>query len=148
MIGSIDRFADIDVYLELEEIERLSKEKIDVLHCQGFLSSFLGLCLSGLIRIPYIVTVQRLEGKGNPLKNFVYRKASVCIGASRAVAENFRKIGVKNIEVIPNGIDLNEFNPQVPPIRKFSTSNGASAKLNILFLGRIEERKSGAQRKI
>ena len=43
--------------------------------------------------------------------------------------------------VIPNGIDLNEFNPQVPPIRKFSTSNGASAKLNILFLGRIEERK-------
>ncbi len=43
--------------------------------------------------------------------------------------------------VIPNGIDLNEFNPKVAPIRKFSTSNGADAKLNILFLGRIEERK-------
>ena len=38
--------------------------------------------------------------------------------------------------VIPNGIDLNEFNPQVPAVKKY-----ADGKINILFLGRIEERK-------
>lgn len=38
--------------------------------------------------------------------------------------------------VIPNGIDLTEFNPQVPKIKKY-----LDGKINILFLGRIEERK-------
>lgn len=96
-------------FVFLKSFILIKKEKIDILHCQGFLSSFLGFCLSKLTRVPYITTVQRLEGKRNPLKNFVYRKALLCIGASQAVAENFRKIGVKNIEVIPNGIDLKRF---------------------------------------
>ena len=38
--------------------------------------------------------------------------------------------------VIPNGIDLTEFNPQVSKIKKFQ-----DGKINILFAGRIEERK-------
>jgi phosphatidyl-myo-inositol alpha-mannosyltransferase len=38
--------------------------------------------------------------------------------------------------VIPNGIDLEKFNPKVSKIKKF-----LDAKINILFLGRIEERK-------
>jgi len=87
----------------------MKKEKIDILHCQGFLSSVLGFCLSKITGVPYITTVQRLESQRNQFKNFIYRHAAVCIGASRAVAENFRKIGVKNIEVIPNGIDLRRF---------------------------------------
>jgi len=96
-------------FIFLSSLSLIRKEKIDMVHCQGFLSSFLGFCLSKITGIPYIVTVQRLEGQRNPLKNFIYRKAVVCIGASRAVAENFRKIGVKNIEIIPNGIDLVRF---------------------------------------
>ncbi len=96
-------------FVFFKSLALMKKEKIDVLHCQGFLSSFLGFCLSRLSGVPYIVTVQRLEGKRNPLKNFVYRKAAVCIGASRAVGDNFRKVGVKNIEIIPNGVDLDRF---------------------------------------
>jgi phosphatidyl-myo-inositol alpha-mannosyltransferase len=38
--------------------------------------------------------------------------------------------------VIPNGIDLEKFNPKVKKIDKY-----ADGKINILFLGRIEERK-------
>jgi len=38
--------------------------------------------------------------------------------------------------VIPNGIDLNEFHPGVSKIKKY-----LDGKINILFLGRIEERK-------
>ena len=35
----------------------IKKEKVDLLHCQGFLSSLLGYFLSKLTKIPYIVTV-------------------------------------------------------------------------------------------
>ncbi len=96
-------------FIFFKSLTLMKKEKIDILHCQGFLSSILGFCLSRLTGVPYVLTVQRLEGKRNPLKNFIYRKAAVCIGASRAVAGNFRKIGAKNVEVIPNGVDLKRF---------------------------------------
>jgi glycosyltransferase involved in cell wall biosynthesis len=39
----------------------------------------------------------------------VYRRASICIAASLAIKNNFLAVGVKNIEVIPNGIDLKRF---------------------------------------
>lgn len=38
--------------------------------------------------------------------------------------------------IIPNGVDLNEFSPHVPKIKRF-----CDQKINILFIGRIEERK-------
>lgn len=40
------------------------------------------------------------------------------------------------IKIIPNGISLEKFNPKIPPLKKFSDS-----MFNILFVGRIEERK-------
>ena len=96
-------------FVFFKSLSLIQKEKIDILHCQGFLSSFLGFLLSKLTKTPYITTVQRLESRRNCLKNFIYRKANFCIAVSRAVEENFRKIGVKNIKVIPNGIDLEKF---------------------------------------
>lgn len=96
-------------FIFFKSLALMKKEKVDILHCQGFLSSFLGFCLSKLTGVPYIVTVQRLETRRNFFKNFIYRKADFCIGVSQAVAENFKKIGVKNIEVIPNGVDLKRF---------------------------------------
>jgi glycosyltransferase involved in cell wall biosynthesis len=96
-------------FIFLKSISLIKKEKVDIIHCQGFLSSLLGFCLHILFRIPYIVTVQRLEGRSNLLKNFIYKKASLCIAASLAIKNNFSAVGVKNTEVIPNGIDLKRF---------------------------------------
>lgn len=87
----------------------IKKEKIDILHCQGFLSSVLGFCLSGITGIPYVATVQRLETRRNSFKNFIYRNAAVCIGASRAIEKYFKEIGCKKVEVVPNGIDLERY---------------------------------------
>ncbi|MBI2625988.1 MAG: glycosyltransferase family 4 protein [Candidatus Nealsonbacteria bacterium] len=83
-------------------------QKIDLLHCQGFLGSCMGYCLSKITGMPYIVTVQRLEEK-NFFKKIVYRKANVCIAASSAIQKYFEEIGCSNIEVIPNGVDLKRF---------------------------------------
>lgn len=97
-------------FIFLKSLSLIKREKIDILHCQGFLSSVLGFCLSEIAGVPYITTVQRLESKHNPFKNFIYRHAAVCIGASRAIREYFKEIGCKNVEVIPNGVDLKRFN--------------------------------------
>ena len=83
-------------------------QKINLLHCQGFLGACIGYCLSKITGAPYITTVQRLEEK-NFLKKIVYRKANVCIAASFAIKKYFEEIGCKNIEVIPNGVDLKRF---------------------------------------
>ena len=96
-------------FVFLSSLAVIKKEKIDILHCQGFLSGFLGFFLSKLTGVPFIVTVQRIEGKNNPLKNFIYRYAVFCIGSSRAIARYFEEIGCKHIEVIPNGVDLKRF---------------------------------------
>ncbi len=96
-------------FLFFKSLALIRKEKIEVVHCQGFLSSFVGFWLLKLAGVPYLVTVQRMEGKHNPLKEFIYRRAAVCIGASRAIGEYFEGIGCRNVEVIPNGIDLRRF---------------------------------------
>lgn len=83
-------------------------QKINLLHCQGFLGACIGYYISKIVNIPYIVTVQRLEGN-NFLKKIVYRNAKVCIAASSAIKEYFKEIGCSNIEVIPNGVDLKRF---------------------------------------
>jgi len=96
-------------FVFFKSLKIIKKENIDIIHCQGFLSSLTGFCLSKITKAPYIVTVQRQEKRGNPLKEFVYRQAVLCIGASNAVKEYFKRIGAKNIEAIPNGIDLEKF---------------------------------------
>jgi phosphatidylinositol alpha-mannosyltransferase len=63
----------------------------------------------------------------------LYRRARLCIASSRAVGEGFRKLGVKNIQIIPNGVDLNLFtNKSEPP---------SSRVFTILSVGRLEKVK-------
>ena len=119
----------------------IKKEKIGLLHCQGFLSSFLGYLLSKIYRIPYIVTVQRQESKKwHWLKTRVYKNAKFCIAASWFIRkEYFEKIGVKNVEVIPNGIDLERFkNLNRQESRRKLGFNGERI---IMTVGRLEKVK-------
>jgi glycosyltransferase involved in cell wall biosynthesis len=100
-------------FIFFKSLVLIKKEKINILHCQGFLSSLMGSCLSKLTGVPYIVTVQKMESKG-ALKRIVYRRATVCIGASQVIGQYFKEIGCRNIEVIPNGIDLQKFSSLQP----------------------------------
>lgn len=84
------------------------KEKIDIIHCQGFLSSCIGFLLSKIFNISYIITVQRMEKKSF-FRKLVYENARLCIGASFAIKMYFEQIGIKNSIVIPNGVDLQKF---------------------------------------
>jgi glycosyltransferase involved in cell wall biosynthesis len=96
-------------FIFLKSLSLIRKEKIDVLHCQGFASSFLGYTLSKLTNIPYVVTVQRIEESKGFLRRLVYSNASLCIAASNSIENYFKEIGVKKTKVIPNGVNIEQF---------------------------------------
>ena len=121
----------------------LKKEKFDVLHFHNFTipSAFQILERSDSLNI---LTIHANTERSKFLKNsgFIYLckkivqwKVDGLIGVARLNldrTEDFKKPKT----VIPNGIDLEKFHTQVPGLKKFSDD-----KINILFLGRVEERK-------
>jgi len=130
-------------------IERiLKKEKFDVLHFHnfGFPSAWQILEKSEALNI---LTFHANIEKSEFLKNFpiflylfkrmVQWKIDGIIGVAPLNLEPFKRYsGPKT--VIPNGVDLEKFNPRCPKIEKPSPF-GPKGWVNILFLGRIEERK-------
>ncbi|MBM3257623.1 MAG: glycosyltransferase family 4 protein [Candidatus Nealsonbacteria bacterium] len=124
--------------------ELLDKEKFDVLHFHncGFPSTYQILEHSTALNI---LTFHANLEKNSFITSFpgflylfdrlVHRRIDGIIGAAPLCLEFFKNYkGPKTI--IPNGIDLDEFNRKLPKLKKF-----ADDKINILFLGRIEERK-------
>ncbi len=136
--------SDFDINFNPLAIEKvLKKEKFDVLHLHnfGFPSAFQILERSNALNILTIhANVER--SKFLKISGFLYLckkiaqwKIDGIIGVAPLnlkIAQDFK--GPR--AVIPNGIDLEEFNPKVPKIKKFLDD-----KINILFVGRIEERK-------
>ncbi|MFA5714862.1 MAG: glycosyltransferase family 4 protein [Candidatus Paceibacterota bacterium] len=119
----------------------LKREKFDILHFHNFIvpSAMQILEKSDALNVitfhanneasPVIEKMIEILGKT------ISRKVAGVIGVASFnlnLFEDFK--GVKKI--IPNGIDLNEFNPSIPRLEKFDKD-----KINILFLGRLEERK-------
>jgi len=73
----------------------------------------------------------------NIFKESVKKKIDGIIGVAPFNLEPFKKFGFRGpMTVIPNGIDLEGFNPNAPKIKRYLDD-----KINLLFLGRIEERK-------
>jgi len=96
-------------FIFFKSLSVIREENVRLCHCQGFLSSFLGYLLFKITNTPYIVTVQRLETDRGLLRRLAYQNARLCIGSSQAVKDYFNSIGIKNVKVIPNGIDFERF---------------------------------------
>ncbi len=70
-----------------------------------------------------------------PIEKIIQKKINGIIGVAPLTLKYFKNFkGPKT--VIPNGINLTRFNPKLLKIKKFQ-----DGKINILFLGRIEQRK-------
>ena len=122
----------------------LKKEKFDVLHFHnfGFPSTWQILERSDALNI---LTFHANIEKSEFLKQFpiflyflnkmVQWKIDGIIGVAPLTLEVFKSFPGPKV-VIPNGIDLEEFNPRAPKLKKFLDN-----KINILFVGRIEKRK-------
>ena len=140
--------SDLDINFNPIALETtLRKEKFDVLHFHNFgFPSVVQILLSpsALNTLNILTFHSNIEGS-KFLRNFptfVYLLNKICqwnvdgvIGVAPLILKYFKEYkGIKR--VIPNGIDLDKFNPNVPEIKRF-----CDGKLNILFVGRIEERK-------
>jgi len=129
-------------------VERtLRREKFDILHFHnvGFPSTLQILTSPAATNTLNILTFHANVKGSKFLKRFPFLLKLVemfaqwrldgIIGVAPLNLEPFKKYPGPKI-VIPNGIDLERFNPHFPKIKKF-----LDGKINILFLGRIEERK-------
>ena len=71
-----------------------------------------------------------------PLVPFYKDKIDARIAVSKAAREFVSRYFPGEYQIIPNGVDTSRFNPDTPKIERFS-----DGKLNILYVGRLEERK-------
>lgn len=122
----------------------LKREKFDILHFHNFSFPSTVQILEWSKSLNILTLHANLEGSSflKIFPGFLYIFNKICqwkidglIGVAPLNLEILKDYkGPKT--VIPNGINLNEFNPKIPKLKKFSNE-----KINILFLGRLEERK-------
>jgi phosphatidylinositol alpha-mannosyltransferase len=119
----------------------LEKENFDVLHFHNFIAPSAIQVLEKSKTLNIITVHANIEASPvmeqmvKALNGTINDHVSGIIGVASLTLDLLEKFrGVK--KVIPNGIDLEEFNPSIKKIDKFKKD-----KINILFLGRIEERK-------
>jgi phosphatidylinositol alpha-mannosyltransferase len=129
-------------------IERcLIREKFTILHFHNAsFPSFLQILLSPLsFKTINILTFHSDIERSNLLKKFPQffdifvgfcnLRLDGLIAVSKVALKYFEKFKKPKV-VIPNGVDLKTFNPKNKKIEKF-----LDGKINLLFVGRIEERK-------
>lgn len=127
-------------------------QKFDVAHLHEFrnFQHFVIYYYARKEDVPYLVqahgtlswpgTIEKLKRIGDiALCNRLLRAASKVVASARVEAEQYKERGVApdKIEIIPNGIDLSEFNT-LPPRGTFRKRYGISKNTKlVLYLGRI-----------
>jgi len=123
----------------------LDREKFDIIHLH---EPFMPMLCTGVLRFSNtanIGTFHAYNGKpgykfARPISTIMLkrqtRKLDGRIAVSKPAMEFVSKYVPGNYDIIPNGVDLEHFSPDVPPIDEF-----CDGKMNILFAGRLEKRK-------
>jgi phosphatidylinositol alpha-mannosyltransferase len=123
----------------------LKEENFDIIHLH---EPFMPMLCSAVLRFSdtaNVGTFHACHGKpgykvGRPVSTIMLkrrrRKLHGKVAVSKAAMEFANKYVPGYYDMIPNGIDLDHFSPDVSPIDEF-----CDGKLNILFVGRMESRK-------
>jgi len=142
--GSIARVT-ISLRLASRIKEVLAEEKFDIIHLH---EPFMPMLCSAVLRFSDTVNIGTFHAcRGSPGYNFGWPISTMMLNRRRrklvgkiAVSQPAMEFASKHVpgyyNIIPNGIDLGQFSPNVPPIERFR-----DGKINILFVGRLEKRK-------
>jgi len=142
--GSICRVT-ISPWLSSKVKAVLDAEKFDIIHLHEPLMPMLCTTVLRLSQTANVGTFHAHGGRlgynfGKPLSTFFlkrwFRKLNGRIAVSRPAMEFANKHLPGNYTIIPNGVDLEHFSPDVLPVDEF-----CDGKVNILFVGRLEKRK-------
>ena len=129
----ISNFKEINIILE--------KEKFDIIHFHNFIPPFSWQILNKSKSINILTFHANIEAI--PLLKILIpffakkmnNKLRGIIGVAPMTIEYFKNFK-GNKKIIPNGINLEKFNPNNEKIKEY-----VDGKINLLFVGRIEERK-------
>lgn len=142
--GSICRIT-ISVRLASKIKEVLAREKFDIIHLH---EPFMPMLCSAVLRFSDTANVGTFHAcHGSPGYNFGWPISALMLHRRRrklvgkiAVSKPAMDFASKHVpgyyNIIPNGIDLEHFSPDVAPIDRF-----CDGQINILFVGRLEKRK-------
>jgi phosphatidylinositol alpha-mannosyltransferase len=142
--GSISRIT-ISVMLASMIKTVLDREKFDIVHLH---EPFMPMLCSAVLRFSDTVNVgtfHACDGSpgyyvGWPITTILVKRRARKLHGRIAVSRPAMEFANKHVpgcyDIIPNGIDLEHFSPDLPPIEQF-----CDGKLNILFVGRLERRK-------
>jgi len=142
--GSIARIS-LSLRLSKDIKAALAREKFDIIHLH---EPFIPMLCTATLRFSDTVIVGTFHAFGGrpgyyiswPLFYYIMRRRNRRLNGHIAVSKPAHEYAGKHVPgkytIIPNGIDLDHFNPKVPPIKRFK-----DGKINILFVGRMERRK-------
>ncbi len=142
--GSIARIT-LSVHLAARIKQVLEEEHFDIIH---FHEPFMPMLCTAMLRFSDTVNVatfhashwHALYGAASPLGSWFFERRARKLDGRIAVSEVARTYASRYLPgeytIIPNGIDLKRFNPEVPRLEQFG-----GGKKNILFVGRLEPRK-------
>ncbi len=142
--GSIARLT-LSLRLSSMIKEVLEREKFDIIHLHEPLMPMLCTSVLRLSKTATVGTFHATNGRpgynlGRPFSKFFlkrwFRKLDGKIAVSQPAMEFAHRHFPGYYNIIPNGVDLEHFSPDVAPIEEFK-----DGKLNILFVGRMERRK-------
>jgi phosphatidylinositol alpha-mannosyltransferase len=123
----------------------LAQERFDIIHLH---EPFMPMLCSAMLRFSDSVNIGTFHacgGKpgysfGKPVTSILLRRRNRKLHGRIAVSEAAMKYAAKSVQgdfsIIPNGVDLKRFNPEVQPFPQYK-----DGKLNIVFVGRLESRK-------
>ena len=120
----------------------LERERFDVLHFHEPLMPALPITLLRMSRTVNVGTFHAYARSnlgyyyGRPLLKPYLRRLQLALAVSPAARDFVRHYFDVPVRVIPNGIDIDTFRPDHPPIRHLRDD-----RVNVLFVGRLEKRK-------
>jgi len=115
------------IWILFKSFKIIKKEKIDLIHSQGFLSGIMAYILKKLTKIPYLITIQSADfSVYHPRLNIkiinkiyqwvegiIFRGADFCHAVSNYLEDHFKTHRVKRTIVISNGVSQDKFKPDV-----------------------------------
>jgi len=139
--GTTARIA-ISPWLPYQVRRLLDRENFDIVHLHEPFIPMLGLSTlaqsTGVNVGTFHASHERsgLYWLGQPIMRRLGKKLQGKIAVSKAALDYISKYFPAEYKVIPNGIDTNHYRPEGPLRQEYR-----DGKLNILFVGRLEERK-------
>lgn len=125
--------------------EVLKREKFDIIHLH---EPFMPMLCSAILRFSEtanVGTFHACQGSpgynlGKPVSTILLKRRARKLHGRIAVSQAALNFACRYVpgcySVIPNGVDVGQFSPDVAPVERY-----CDGKLNILFVGRLESRK-------